>query len=78
MHRGQRPHHVREQVMPRSGNDKTHASASGEAAARLIPGAELFALPIEDQDVPLIPFPEWAPHEPALALAAFMQRHARH
>ena len=62
------------------GNDKTHASASGEAAARLIPGAELFELPIEDQDVALIPFTEWAPHEPALALAfaAFMQRHARH
>ena len=62
------------------GNDKTHASVSGEAAARLIPGAELFELPIEDQDVALIPFTEWAPHEPelALAFAAFMQRHARH
>ena len=61
------------------GNDKTHASVSGEAAAHLIPGAELFELPIEDQDVALIPFAEWAPHEPALALtfAAFMQRHAR-
>ena len=62
------------------GNDKTHASASGEAAARLIPGAELFALPIEDQNAALIPFSDWAPHEPALALAfaAFMQRHASH
>jgi pimeloyl-ACP methyl ester carboxylesterase len=61
------------------GNDKTHASASGEAAAQQIPGSELFELPIEDQDVALIPFTEWAPHEPALALAfaAFMQRHAR-
>ena len=61
------------------GNDKTHASVSGEAAARLIPGAELFELPIEDQDVALIPFPEWAVHEPALAsaFAAFMRRHAR-
>ena len=61
------------------GNDKTHAAASGEAAARLIPGAELFELPIEDQDVALIPFPEWAAHEPALAsaFAAFMRRHVR-
>jgi len=31
--------------------------------------AELFELPIEDQDVALIPFTEWAPHERALALA---------
>ena len=37
------------------GNDKTHASVSSEAAARLIPGAELFELPIEDRDVALIP-----------------------
>lgn len=58
------------------GNDKTHASVSGRAAASLIPGSELFELPIEDQDVALIPFPEWAPHEPAIAgaCAAFMQR----
>jgi pimeloyl-ACP methyl ester carboxylesterase len=45
------------------GNDKTHSSASGRACARLIPGAVLHELPIRDQDVPLIPFEEWAPHE---------------
>jgi pimeloyl-ACP methyl ester carboxylesterase len=59
------------------GNDNTHASAGGRAAAAMIPGAELFELPIEDQDLPLIPFTEWAPHEPALAaaFADFMRRH---
>jgi len=58
------------------GNDKTHASVNGRAAARLIPGAELFELPIDDQDVDLIPFGDWAPHEPALAraFADFMRR----
>jgi pimeloyl-ACP methyl ester carboxylesterase len=51
------------------GNDKTHSSASGRAAHRLIPGSKLFELPIEDQDVDLISFPEWAPHEDAIARA---------
>lgn len=45
------------------GNDKTHSSASGRACARLIPGALLHELPITDQDIPLIPFEEWAPYE---------------
>jgi pimeloyl-ACP methyl ester carboxylesterase len=49
------------------GNDKTHASASGLAAHRLIPGSRLHRLPIEDQDVPLIPFPDWAPYEDEIA-----------
>ena len=49
------------------GNDKTHSSASGLAAARLIPSAKLHRLPIEDQDVPLIPFPDWAPYEDEIA-----------
>lgn len=59
------------------GNDKTHASANGLAAAELIPGAELFQLPIEDQDIALISFTEWEPHEPAIAMAFadFMHRH---
>ncbi|MEJ8839817.1 alpha/beta fold hydrolase [Ramlibacter sp. AN1133] len=58
------------------GNDNTHSSANGLAAAKLIPGAELFRLPIEDQDVPLLPFSDWAPQEEALAdaLARFMRR----
>ena len=45
------------------GNDKTHSSESGRACARLVPGALLHELPIRDQDVPLIPFEEWAPYE---------------
>ncbi len=58
------------------GNDKTHASASGLTAHRLIPGSELYRLPIEDQDVDLIPFPQWAPYEDeiARALVDFMRR----
>jgi pimeloyl-ACP methyl ester carboxylesterase len=56
------------------GNDNTHASGNGIAAAALIPGSVLFRLPIEDQDVPLLPFADWAPYEQALAdaLADFM------
>jgi pimeloyl-ACP methyl ester carboxylesterase len=49
------------------GNDQTHASASGLAAHRLIPGSVLHRLPIQDQEVPLIPFPEWGPYEPEIA-----------
>jgi hypothetical protein len=58
------------------GNDNTHASVNGLAAAQLIPQSELFRLPIEDQDVPLLPFSAWAEHEPVLAerFASFMRR----
>jgi pimeloyl-ACP methyl ester carboxylesterase len=58
------------------GNDNTHSSVNGLAAAELIPGAELYRLPIEDRDEPLLPFSDWAPHEEELAtaLAGFMQR----
>jgi pimeloyl-ACP methyl ester carboxylesterase len=58
------------------GNDNTHASANGRAAAAWIPGSVLFELPIEDQDVPLLPFSDWAPLEDMLAkaLAGFMSR----
>jgi len=56
------------------GNDKTHASASGLAAHRMIPGSKLHQLPIEDQDVPLIPFPDWGIYEEEIAgaFAAFI------
>ena len=56
------------------GNDKTHASVNGHAAAALIPGSVLYELPIQDQDVPLLPFSDWAPHEATLAtvFAEFM------
>ena len=58
------------------GNDKTHSSESGRAAARLIPGAELHELPIADQDVALIPFEQWAPYEDEIArtFVDFMKR----
>ena len=45
------------------GNDKVHSSSSGIAAHRLIPGCQMHRLPIEDQDIPLIPFSEWAIYE---------------
>jgi pimeloyl-ACP methyl ester carboxylesterase len=49
------------------GNDQTHASANGQIAARKIPGCVLHQLPIEDQEVPLIAYPEWAPYEDEIA-----------
>jgi pimeloyl-ACP methyl ester carboxylesterase len=56
------------------GNDKTHASVNGHAAHALIPNSILYELPIQDQDVPLLPFSDWAPHEATLAavFAEFM------
>jgi hypothetical protein len=56
------------------GNDNTHATSNGIEAARLIPGSVLHRLPIEDLDVPQLPFSEWEPHEAELAavLADFM------
>jgi hypothetical protein len=56
------------------GNDKTHASVNGKAAAALIPNSILYELPIQDQDVPLLPFSDWEPHEATLAtvMADFM------
>jgi pimeloyl-ACP methyl ester carboxylesterase len=49
------------------GNDKTHSAVNGRAAQKLIPGSELFELPIESQDVTLIAFSQWKEHEPAIA-----------
>lgn len=58
------------------GNDQTHSSASGRIAHQRIAGSELHQLPIEDQEVPLIPFPDWAPYEDEIAGAFidFMRR----
>jgi hypothetical protein len=58
------------------GNDNTHSSESGRTAHRLIPGSELHELPITDQDVDLIPFPDWAEHEDEIATVFddFMKR----
>jgi hypothetical protein len=49
------------------GNDKTHDSQSGRNAQKLIPNSKLHQLPIEDKDLPLIPFEEWAPYEAEIA-----------
>ncbi len=49
------------------GNDNTHSSVSGLAAAKTIPGSTLHQLPITDQDRPLIPIEEWAYLEPEIA-----------
>lgn len=59
------------------GNDRTHSSVSGLQAAQLIPNAELFELPVQDQDLDLIPFPDWKEHYPALVerFVAFMEKH---
>jgi len=58
------------------GNDQTHSSASAAVAHKYIPGSEVHQLPIKDQEVPLIPFPEWAPYEQEIAttFVQFMQR----
>jgi len=49
------------------GNDKTHSLPCGRAIQKLIPGSRLFELPLQDQDVPLVPFGDWAPHEETIA-----------
>ncbi len=49
------------------GNDKVHSSQSGLTAHSLIPGSTLHRLPVEDKDIPLIPFPEWTPYEEEIA-----------
>jgi pimeloyl-ACP methyl ester carboxylesterase len=58
------------------GNDKTHSSQSALFAHKAIPGSALHRLPIEDQDLPLIPFPEWEPYEAEIArtFTGFMTR----
>lgn len=49
------------------GNDQTHASVNGRIAASKIPGAVLHQLPIQDQEIPLINYTEWAPYEEEIA-----------
>ena len=51
------------------GNDKTHSSAAGREVQKLIPGSRLVDLGLADQDVPLVPFTDWAPQEASLAKA---------
>jgi pimeloyl-ACP methyl ester carboxylesterase len=65
---------IKKPVIVIPGNDKTHSLSAGLAVHKLIPGAQLFRLPIEDQDVPVIQFAGWKQHEPVIAdaLVKFM------
>lgn len=58
------------------GNDNTHSSESGRTAHQMIPGAEIHDLGLDDEDVPLIPYPDWALYEPEIVdvLTGFMAR----
>lgn len=69
-------HSIKVPVMIIPGNDQTHSSASAAVAHKLIPGSQVHQLPITDQEVPLIPFPEWGPYEEEIArtFVDFMQR----
>mgnify|MGYP003674906398 CR=1 FL=1 len=59
------------------GNDWVHDSNSGRAVHAMIPGSEMHLLPMEDEDVPVVPFEAWEAHEPEIAsvLTDFMCRH---
>ena len=48
------------------GNDKVHDSTAGRIVHEMIPRSKLHKLPIVDQDLPLVPFEEWGPHEPEI------------
>ena len=58
------------------GNDNTHAAESAGNAHRLIPGSILHKLPLEFQDVDVVPFDKWAPYynEIAATFDKFMQK----
>lgn len=58
------------------GNDNTHASHNGQIVHERIKGSELHQLPVEDQDVPIIEWAEWAEHEEEIVevLTGFMRR----
>jgi pimeloyl-ACP methyl ester carboxylesterase len=51
------------------GNDNTHSSKSGRIAHEMIKGSEIHQLPITDQDVDLISWPDWSHLEPEIAAA---------
>ena len=59
------------------GNDNTHSSASGHKAHELIPGSKLHDLGLKDEDVDLIPYPDWSPYEAEIStvLTEFMHQH---
>jgi len=61
------------------GNDNTHSSKSGRIAHEMIEGSELHSLPITDQDVDLISWPDWSPVEAEIATVFidFMRRNEK-
>jgi len=61
------------------GNDKVHDSTAGRVVHEMIPRSKLHKLPIVDQDLPLVPFEEWGPHEPEITevFTRFMFEHTR-
>jgi len=61
------------------GNDRTHGHAVGQAARRLIPGAEYYDLMKDEQDIDLTPVEEWIAKDDELAgvFVDFLKRHAR-
>lgn len=69
---------MRMPVMIIPGNDKVHDSNAGRIVHEMIPESEIHKLPIEDIDLPLVPFEDWAPHEPEITqvFTGFMNRHA--
>ncbi len=58
------------------GNDKTHSTETSRIAKRSLPDSVLHELPIQQQDVPLIQFTEWAPYEAEIAqvFASFIKK----
>ncbi len=61
------------------GNDNTHSSKSGVIAHEMIKGSELHMLPIDDQDVDLLSWPDWSDLEPEIAetFIDFMRRNEK-
>jgi pimeloyl-ACP methyl ester carboxylesterase len=61
------------------GNDNTHSSESGVIAHEMIKGSELHMLPIDDQDVDLLSWPDWSDLEPEIAetFIDFMRRNEK-
>lgn len=59
------------------GNDKTHSMPNGRIVQSVIPGSKLHELPLQDLDVPLVPFTDWAPQEEEIArVCADFMNHA--
>ena len=58
------------------GNDNTHNSVSGITAYEMLGNSELFQLPIDDVDIDLIPWSDWAEYEDQIAktMSEFIQR----